>query len=175
MEIDLNASGSNPGYFVRVYDMNHNVPTRGYGICQRRKKLNPEYQGLIGNELKKLKETGVDISIYPEYKIVAYVLDTNIKCFEINPELLDYLNVIVECTFFGDYEKKEETSSREDIDKLSEHHIHWDYLCPIVKASPDVNFILVHFSMRYSWDEIKTFFDDVKEKENISNITVWMN
>jgi len=157
-EVDLNKEG----YFVRVYDMHHNVPTRGYGVCQRRKKLNPLFLGMEGKDLKKLKDTGIDINIYPEYLHLAYVLDTNIDCFETSPGLLQYTNVMVECTFFMD--EKEE---------VTDHHIHWCQLKLIVRKNPDVNFILIHFSMRYTWEEIDAFF--TKQKEEFPNIMAWMN
>jgi len=160
-EIDLKKQG----YFVRVYDLKHNVPTRGYGLCQRRKKLNPRFLGLGGHELRKLKEGGIDINVYVEHKILAYILDTNISCFSMNPELLEYKYVIVECTFFRD-EDMEDTDS----------HIHWNNLKPIVMNNPQVNFILVHFSMRYSWEEIEKFFEGEKEGvEELKNMMVWMN
>lgn len=157
-EVDLNKEG----YFVRVYDMHHNVPTRGYGICQRRKKLNTLFSGLHWKELTELKKSGVDINVYEEHKMIAYVLDTNIKCFETNPDLLKYKFVMVECTFFQ-YECEENF----------EYHIHWKQLYPIIKNNPDVHFILIHFSMRYTWDEIGDFFE--KQKNELPNITAWMN
>ena len=156
MEIDLNKNG----YFVRVYNLHHNVPTRGYGICQTRKKINPIYTGLNGKELQKLKHSGIDINYYVTYNVVAYVLDTTIECFDTNPELLNYRNVIIECTFFLD-----------ESEDVTEKHIHWRDLKKIVIDNPKVHFILVHFSMRYTLDNIVSFF----EQENIDNITVWIN
>lgn len=157
-EVELNKEG----YFVRVYEMYHNVPTRGYGICQRRKKLKAQFLGLAWKNIKALKDLGIDINVYVEYKMIAYVLDTNIKCFYKNPELLEYKYVMVECTFF----------QGEDCND-SKYHIHWHQLKPIIKNNPDVHFILIHFSMRYTWDEIDEFFS--KQKEELSNITAWMN
>jgi ribonuclease Z len=154
-EVDLNKEG----YYVCVYDMHHNVPTRGYGVCQRRKKLNPLFYGKSGKDLKILKKGGVDINIYINEKLVVYVLDTNINCFNTSPELLQYKNVMVECTFFKD--------------ETSDHHIHWSQLKIIVMNNPNTNFILIHFSMRYTWDEIDKFF--ANEKEIYPNIMPWMN
>jgi ribonuclease Z len=158
MEIDINKEG----YFVRVYNLHHNVPTRGYGICQTRTKLNPLYHGMSGKELKELKDNLYDISIYNTYKIVAYVLDTTIECFDTNPELLEYKYVIVECTFFMD-----------ESDDVTNRHIHWRNLKQVVNKNPDVKFILVHFSMRYTWEDIISFFEE--QKKDVPNIIVWTN
>lgn len=158
MDIDLNKDG----YFVSVYNMHHNVPTRGYGICQIRKRLNPVYSGFQGKELKTLKSTGVDINVYHREKIFVYVLDTNIDCFSSSPELLEYKCVMVECTFFKDEDKS-----------VADYHIHWSELRKVIKNNPNVYFILVHFSMRYSWEEIDEYF--MKEKDEIPNMMIWMN
>lgn len=156
-EIDLKKTG----HFVRVYQLHHNVPTRGYGICQRRKKLNPCYSGLSGQELKKLKKSGININIWTEHKFLAYVCDTNIICFDTNPELLEYKYVMIECTFFHDEDMKESD------------HIHWKELRPIVEGNPNVTFILIHFSMKYNCDEIDHFF--AYEKKKLTNIITWLN
>jgi ribonuclease BN (tRNA processing enzyme) len=69
---------------------------------------------------------------------------------------------MVECTFFLD-----------ECEENFEYHIHWKQLNPIIKNNSDVHFILIHFSMRYTWDEIGNFFE--KQKNELPNITVWMN
>jgi ribonuclease BN (tRNA processing enzyme) len=158
MVIDLNKDG----FFVKVYDLHHNVPTRGYGICQKRKKLNPKFSMLSGKELKVLKDEGININVYIVYKMVAYVLDTTIECFETNKELLNYRYVIVECTFF----------MNEPVE-MTDKHINWNSLKCVVKSNPNVQFILVHFSMRYTWEEIILFFSE--QKKELDNIIVWTN
>ena len=60
-----------------------------------------------------------------------------------------------ECTFIKD----DEIERAEVTD-----HTHWSLLEKIVKAHPKNNFILYHFSTRYSVEEIKEFFDGLKYK-----------
>ena len=95
-----------------------------------------------------------------------YVCDTDISVFDANPELLTYKHLIVECTFFGD------DSSADDPAPV---HIYWDQLRPIVDANPGVHFILIHFSMRYTKDRIRDFFEGEKHLHGLVNMTVWLN
>jgi ribonuclease BN (tRNA processing enzyme) len=84
------------------------------------------------------------------------------NCFSFSPELLEYKYVMVECTFLMDENKS-----------VTDYHIHWSELRNVIKENPNVYFMLVHFSMRYSWDEIDVYFS--KEKEEIPNMMIWMN
>jgi ribonuclease Z len=158
MEIDLKKDG----YFAIVYNLHHNVPTRGYGICKKNKKLKKIYYGLHPDSLRDLKKSNVNITEIKIDKVVAYTLDTTIECFQTNPELLEYKYVIIECTFFMD-----------EPPGVTRNHIHWTGLKKIVINNPKVMFILVHFSMRYTWDEIILFFDE--QKKDVNNIIVWKN
>lgn len=150
----------NNGYFARVYNLYHDIPTRGYGICQTRKKLRSDLLGHTGKEIAALSKSGIVVSEEVTHSIFAYICDTTIQVFEHNPELLQYKYIMVECTFFCD-----------DSSIVMREHIHWKELKPIVEANPDVKFILIHFSMRYSWEEIENFF----VKQNMKNIIVWTN
>ena len=109
-----------------------------------------------------MRKTGVEITETIKIPVIVYLCDTTIQCFEDYPELVFYNNVMCECTFFRDGE--------EELAKQSKH-IHWSELKPIVLANPRTKFILIHFSMRYSNNDIKEFFDG----ENLSNIEPWLN
>jgi phosphoribosyl 1,2-cyclic phosphodiesterase len=147
------------GHYVRSYDLFHGIPTRGYGIHQRRTKLNPKYASLDKKELAELGRAKIpDMSIEEDYPLVSYVCDSTIEVFLHSPELLKYKHVIVECTFFcpGNIMKSK--------------HIHWDNLRPFVEDNPDTNFILIHLSRRYTDEEIVAFGDSLP-----SNARVWQN
>ena len=154
--VDLNKNGM----YVKVYTLYHNVPTRGYGIGQKTHKLKPQYIGKQGSEIASMRKKGIKITSIVDKKIFAYVCDTNICVFNKQPELLTYKYVMVECTFFCD----------ESLEVMGEH-IHWTELLPVIKSNPNTTFILIHFSMRYTWGEIEKFF----AKNKMANVIVWMN
>jgi ribonuclease Z len=120
------------------------VPTRGYGVFQRRTKLKSEFTGLTKAEIQARKtqeELFQQISV-PQ---LVYLCDTSEKVFE-QAELFEFPVIIVECTFWhhDDYQRAKITK-----------HIHWEDLEPIIRAHPGTQFILIHFSERYNMHKLK--------------------
>lgn len=142
-------------FSIKVMKLDHSVPTVGYGIREVRSKLKKEYINLSGKDICTLKKEGKEISediLYPQF---AFLCDTTTKVFELNPELFDYPSIAIECTFFD-----EETIN---IAKESKH-THWKDLKPIVEIHPEITFILIHFSMRYS---------DINIPDKPKNVIIW--
>jgi len=143
----------------------HRIPTVVYGFSTIKDKLDAKYATLSGNELKALKKDGVTITTEIIEKKFCYVLDTSIKIFEKSPFLLEYPVIIVECTFFMEDELLQASQRK---------HIHWLELKPYVISNPKSLFILTHFTQRWKDSEIRDFFNQIKEKENINNIHPWL-
>lgn len=151
-------------YFIKVYECKHSVPSVGYGIVENRKKLLPELLGLPVKDLRKLNEN--EKYYFKPIKLICFLGDTMIDVFEMNPEILDYPIVVVECTFL-------EASELENAH--SKNHICWSELLPIVIKNPKVTFVLIHFSDKYKNEYIETFFNHIKFFKNIKNILPWVN
>lgn len=149
---------------LEYFRCDHSVPCIGYGISELRRKLKDEYKGLESNEIAKLKKEGtkIDDEYYDNQFVFLGDTTSNLFNFEENKNLLNYKNIIIECSFLY------EDDIQHAIDKK---HNHWKFLSPYILSNPNVHFILIHFSPRYKKEEIEKFF----EKENILNITVWIN
>lgn len=145
---------------VEVFECDHPIPTISYGFSEKKQKLKEEYLRLAGKEIGKLRKEGVEITQEVILKRFAYVCDTSIAVFEMNPSILEYPVVFIECTFL--YEDEIENS-------IKTKHIHWTKLKPIVLQYPDIVFVVFHFSQRYRDIEIEDFF----AKEDIRNIVWW--
>lgn len=168
---DINIKGVSKGctfdyrknYKIKVFEMDHSVPTVGYGICEKRTKLKPELIGMDRKELIKLKKKQ---NCFNEILVpkLAYVCDTTTKAFELNPELLDFKVIIVECTFIC-----EDTYSLAQKSK----HTHYRDLYPIIISNPNIDFILIHFSMRYK--NIMEAFENIGLLDLPKNAFVWEN
>lgn len=39
----------------------------------------------------------------------------------------------------------------------------------------DIKFILIHFSKKYSWNEIKQFFDEINKTTPLTNVILWLH
>jgi len=148
----------NANLCVEVFECDHSVPTVSYGISEYKTKLKPEFSHMSGKEIGALRKAGECVTndiLVPRF---TYVCDTSIEVFDINPNILKYPVVFIECTFI--YLGEEDMA----IDKK---HIHWLQLKPIVDAHPEITFMLFHFSQRYTDREITLWFKD------IPNVHTW--
>ncbi len=151
-------------HLLEFFKCIHSVDCIGYGISVIKSKLKPEFIGLNSNEIKKLKFDGVEITqkiIEPE---LFFAGDTTHELFELesNKKILNYPNIIIECSFVFD----------DDLSHAKEKkHMGWSNLKPYILSNPNSNWILTHFSQKYRKEQIEQFF----ETENIKNIKPWIN
>jgi len=153
---------------VDVLESFHTVPCVSYSFFQVRTKLKKKYL-TRKSEIRELKKVGVEVTekvIIPKF---IFCGDTTIEFFEKNKGYLEkhsFPLIIVECTFL--YDKDEKNSKKRG-------HIHWSHIKPVVQKYKKTLFILIHFSLKYTDKEIKSFFNDVKEKDGIGNVMPWVN
>jgi ribonuclease Z len=148
---------------IAVFKCDHAIPTVSYGISEIKQKLKEEYSKLPGKDIAVLRKQGVQITQEVVTKKLAYVCDTSIAAIDMNPSILDYEVVFIECTFFMPDELENAVKTQ---------HIHWDHLKKYVVEYPNTNFMLFHFSQRYRDEEISTFFQ--KEVDaGIKNLYWW--
>jgi ribonuclease Z len=148
-------------FSVKVYDLCHNIPCRGYGLQHIRTKLKPEYIDTPKNEIISLRKNKVQITMDVKENVFAYLTDTTPDVFARYPELLTYNYVMTECTFLPC------DSEKTDIEiQLAEkaQHTHWSKIYPIIKDHPEIMFILIHFSHRYTDEDLLRFKETVPEK-----------
>jgi ribonuclease Z len=163
-------------WIVDVIKCTHTLPCSGYGFSEKRNKLFPEYEKIKDDQdkiyqedntqptgqakLAELVKSGVQISGMREYPLFCFLGDTNEKVLD-NPILNKWKTIIIECSFL-------------DADHMQhakkDKHMHWLKLKPYILSRPDTTFILIHFSQRYTFSYIDTFF----KNENIPNIYPWV-
>ena len=102
-----------------------------------------------------------EIVAVPEQPILAFVLDTTIDALipEKSPTSSDIIKcpiIMIECTYLED-EKEQEAERR--------GHVWWGGLLPFVKSSygSGKTWVLVHFSLRYTDEQIIEFFSDAEK------------
>ncbi len=84
---------------VKVFRTKHTVPSVGYIVFERRKKLKPEYRELSGEEIKALRESGTQITEEQRIPLIGYTGDTSPQGLDDNPEFFDVKILITEMTF----------------------------------------------------------------------------
>ena len=147
---------------METFNLDHSVPTIGYGFSELKTKLRSDLVGLTGKQIAEKRRAGENVNEQTSKKLFAFLGDTTHTIFENTPnKILQYPVVIVECSFIDD----------EHIDhSIEKKHMHWNFLRPFVEQNPTVTFILIHFSLRYKADFVKAFF----AKTGLKNVVVFL-
>lgn len=133
---------------MKMFATDHRIPSVGFQVIETRQKLKPEFAGLSQGEIVGLKRDGVEIVTPVRMPRMAYVGDSTAKVFDWHPEILDSEILITECTFLSD-DHYEEAAKRK--------HIHIRDIVPWLDAIKSEHIVLMHFSMRYTRQEIKHY------------------
>ena len=138
--------------------MDHQVDTIGFGISEVRNKLKPEYIDKEQSELIEIKKT---MKITEEKVIPLFLFCGDTGCSVLNKLPFNkYPTIIIEATFLHS------DHTQEAIDRK---HLHIFDLEKYFKENTTTLFILIHFSNRYTIDELKVYqkiyehkYDNVK-------------
>jgi len=160
-------------YEFRAIKCYHSVPTIGYGLSAVKNKMRadlvPKIASMkpheIGRMRREIEEIGGSMTEECLEPILTFLCDTTPQVFE-DPAIFTYPTIIVECTNL--YDEHEHYA-------VANKHICWTQIRDIVIEHPDNLFVLIHFSMRYSWEEIDEFFEKETQEHGISNIYIWRN
>ncbi len=132
---------------VTVCKTYHSLPSLGYVVWERRKKLKPEYLPLSGDEIRDLKNSGVEISYEIKLPRVAYLGDSTGRGLDENPSMYEADVLITELTFVAPEHRQEA------LQKFG--HMHLDDLKKRRAKFNNQLIIASHFSSRYHEREIE--------------------
>ncbi|CAK9004989.1 tRNase Z TRZ1 (Nuclear ribonuclease Z) (Nuclear RNase Z) (Short tRNase Z 1) (Zinc phosphodiesterase NUZ) (tRNA 3 endonuclease) (tRNase ZS1) (AthTRZS1) [Durusdinium trenchii] len=154
-------------HVVTVFATDHTVPSVGYIVWERRKKLKPEYQGLSGDEIRDVALSGVEVSAEIRVPIVAYCGDTAPKALDACPDVYKARILITETTFFRPEHR------REKIHKYG--HTHLDDIVARADRFENELIVLGHFSTRYHDKQIRRACEKRMPAELMSRTELWMS
>tara|TARA_R110002050_G_scaffold124016_2_gene242965 strand:+ start:186 stop:758 length:573 start_codon:yes stop_codon:yes gene_type:complete len=158
----IDAPGSKDGMQIRIFNCKHSTPCVGYGIGYLRKKLKKDFEGLSGKEIGQLRKDGMNVTEEVYFPKLVFMGDTTAEALYEQEELLkQYPVIIVECSFLTDEFEERAKKTK---------HVFYPALRPFIAAHPDTTFVLIHFSKRYSEQEVADFF----LKESLKNIVPWV-
>ena len=164
-------TGSSKPIGIEVFRAPHKegVPAVSYGIYQAKTRLKSEYATLDKSELGKLIQQDVTITEKYEDGLLFYTGDTTIRLLkerwkDIFPK---YKQIIHEVTFLGKPSRELDDSAN------AKGHTHYAQLHPWICAFPDITFVCVHWSLRYSRQDVLQFFDE--EYGGVpKNVVLWI-
>lgn len=127
----------------------HTVPSLGYVVWERRKKLKEEYQSLTGDEIRDLRMSGVEVSAERRMPLVAYLGDSAPAGLDACPAMYEAQVLIAEMTFVAPSHRKE---------KIHKHgHMHLDDFLQRRERFHNELIIASHFSTRYLDSQVERF------------------
>jgi ribonuclease Z len=156
---------------IQVFRAPHKegIPAVSYGLYRAKTRLKSEYREVPKSELGRLIQQDIVITETYQEGMLFYTGDTTINLLkerwkEILPK---YKHVIHEVTFLG------KPSSGLDESARQKGHTHYAQLHPWICAFPETTFVCVHWSLRYSRDDVIKFFE-VEYGGVPKNVVLWV-
>lgn len=136
-----------PEIRLRPFFSPHRAPCQGYALWSRRQKLKPEFHGLPGGEIRRLRgERGDAVFDTLETAEVAFCGDTLIDVVEREEVVRKARLLILEVTFID--ERVSVAQAR------STGHVHLQEVAKHAELFENEAILLTHFSPRYTSAEI---------------------
>lgn len=129
------------GMTIQAFEMPHRVRAMAYMVTQAVKRLRPEYVGLPGAELGRLRKEGVVLEDVTSIPVFAYTGDTLIDGLDQNPTLYTAKTLAVEVTFMG------EEMTRAHAREMG--HIHFSEILERADKFQNEHIVFVHHSARH--------------------------
>jgi ribonuclease Z len=119
----------------------HSVPSLGYIVWRRRNKLKAKYGSLSGEQIRDLRQSGVEVTDEHRVPLVAYLGDSAPAGLDDCPEMFQAKVLICELTFVSPEHRKEK------IHKFG--HFHLDDFVDRRDRFQNELVIAAHLSTRY--------------------------
>lgn len=125
---------------VSVFPTRHTIPSLGFLVWERRKKLKPEYHHLTGDQIRDLRLSGVEVAAELRLPRIAYLGDTAPAGLDAFPDVYNAELLILEMTFVAPQERPAR------IHKFG--HMHMDDIIARADRFRNDWIIASHFSTR---------------------------
>jgi ribonuclease Z len=134
-------------HIVTAFATAHTIPSLGYLVWERRFKLKEEYHGLVGEQIRDLRQSGVAVTREVRTPLLAYTGDTNPAALDAYPPAFAAKVLITEMSFIRPKHR------REKIHKFG--HMHLDDFVERAGRFQNELIIAAHLSTRYHPDEVR--------------------
>ena len=151
---------------VTCFATKHTIPSLGFVVWERRKKLKPEYHDLAGEQIRDLRLSGVEVSAEVRVPKVAYLGDTSPVGLDAHPAIYQAELLILEMTFVGDLERPEK------IHKFG--HTHLDDILARADRFENDWVIASHFSTRLHPDQIQRIIERKLPPRLRQRFKIWL-
>lgn len=129
----------------------HTVPSVGFIVWERRRKLKPDFAGLAGEQIRDLRLSGTEVTTEIRFPRVAYLGDSSPEGLDANPAMFEAEILILEVTFVAPRHRKDK------IHKFG--HMHLDDLLERRDRFHNELIIASHFSTRYHENQVRRYIE----------------
>ena len=151
---------------VQVFATKHTVPSLGFLVWERRKKLKPEYSDLTGEQIRDIRLSGIEVSKEIRLPKVAYLGDTAPMGLDAVPDVYKAEILITEMTFVAPNER---------ADKIHKYgHTHLDDIIARADRFENECVILSHFSTRLHPETIQKIVEKRLPECLRGRIKIWL-
>ena len=134
-------------HVVTVQSTVHTVPSLGFVVWDRRRKLKAEYRELTGPQIRDLRLGGTEVTEELRTPLFAFLGDSAPAGLDSSPAMYDAKVLVMEMTFVAPSHRKER------IHKFG--HIHLDDIVERRERFNNELIIAAHFSTRYTGKRIR--------------------
>ena len=144
----------------------HSIPSLGFIVWDRRKKLRPEFAHLTGDQIRDIKLSGTDVTHEVRIPLIAYTGDTAPEGLDDCPDMYRAKILITEMTFVAPDHRKE---------KIHKHgHTHLDDI--VARRNDFKNEVVIcgHFSTRYNDSQIRRWVNKALPDYLDGRLKLWL-
>jgi ribonuclease Z len=150
---------------VRAFRTRHTIPSLGYVLFRRVRKLRPEHRALEADSIRARRLAGEDLFFIEERLELAYATDTLIDVLDEHPELYQSRVLVLECTFLDERKTRDEARER--------GHVHLDEILDRATLFQNQAIVLMHFSQTYVPGEVHRIVKERCPRELLDRIVVF--
>ena len=131
---------------IEAFAVDHIVPSLGYHLIERRRRLAEACHGLSAEEIVARRRAGEEVETEEEVLRLSYCGDTGPAVFALEPRLFQAQVLLLECTFLG-------PAARDKGRRFG--HLHVEDLAERAARFANHHLVLHHLSRRFRRRELR--------------------
>ncbi len=151
---------------VTTHATQHTIPSLGFVVWERRRKLRTEFQGLSGDQIRDLRLTGTEVSQEQRTPRLAYLGDSTAAGLDANPVMFQAEILILEMTFL--------TREHRGTNLRKMGHMHLLDVAQRRDQFENQLIIASHFSTRYHPRQIRQLVDAAFPDALDKRLLIWI-
>ena len=152
-------------YGFKIFPTFHRIPSNGYTIFRKNKKLKKEFESLNRFELIELRKKGVELEEHITNPLISFTGDTKIEFLDGCSWLKKSQTLFLEVTYAE--------GNKTVQDARDWGHIHIDEVLPRLPDLECEKIVLIHLSSRHRLKDVDDFLSRKLDREMRSRVDIF--